>query len=201
MRPLGIPPRTGGLPAREDLRRPRVSLPAALLAFLAAIVAGAMLYSAQFSGSLRWAIGIAGLAILAAHAWRYIFRGSAEPAPLVPPTLPGPRQAGDFDRFSRAVRRASLGLPYSQVVVTSRARAAFLEHARLSLGLASEAMREAQANPDALRRLVRDDALAEFLHLQAGDLDEAYRWVYRARGRSGFAPEFSDVLNRMEAWR
>src|SRR2546427_515999 len=78
---------------------------------------------------------------------------------------------------------------------------AFLERARLALGLPPETIRDVQRDPGALRRMFGDDALVDFLYLEAGDLEDRLAWVQRARARGGFVREFRDVLTRMEAWR
>jgi len=160
-----------------------------------------LLYYAQFSGTIRWLLGVAALAVLAAVAWGQIQRRTAEPSPLIGPPSPAPTRDGELDSFASAVRRASRGLPYSQVLVASRARSAFLERARLALGLPPETIRDVQRDPEALRRMFGDDALVDFLHLEAGDLEDRMAWVHRARARGGFVPAFREVLTRMEAWR
>jgi len=188
-------------PTLMDPRSIRPSTSGAALIVTAAVVIALLLYSAQFSGSLQWALGLAGLAVLAAMAWRQVLRGTAEPLALLGPPPAPTVQLGELEVFSRAVRRASRGLPYSQVLVSSRARAAFLDHAGLVLNLSPDAMRDAQADPGAMRRLVGDRVLSDFLYLKVGGLEERYGWVLRARDRGGFAGEFADVLDRMEAWR
>src|SRR2546430_350686 len=179
----------------------RVSLSSAALVLMAAVVVMVLLYYAQFSGSLQWGLGLAFLGILAALAWRQVFRGTSEPTPLVLPSAPDAYEPGELDMAAASVRRATRGLRYSQVLVTSRARAAFLDHARLSLGLAPEAMREMQQEPDALLRLFGDPVLVDFLHIGAGDLGGRYACVVRARERGGFTRKFREVLAHMEAWR
>lgn len=191
----------GPPPPSRDLQPVRMSVIGIALVLLVAVLIGSLLYSAQFSGSLQWGLGVVGLGIFAALAWRFVLRRTSEPGPLVGPAPPDESHPGELGAFARAVHRAARGLPYSQMTVSSRARAAFLEHARLELGIAPEAMRDAQADTEELRRLIGDNVLAEFLHLRVGDLEDAYGWVLRARSRRGFAPEFRDVLNRMEAWR
>jgi len=146
-------------------------------------------------------LGVVALAVLAAIAWGQIQRRTAEPLPLVGPRSPGATREGELDSFAAAVRRAARGLPYSQVLVASRARSAFLERARLALGLPPETIRDVQRDPGALRRMFGDDALVDFLYLEAGDLDDRMAWVQRARVRGGFVREFRDILTRMEAWR
>jgi hypothetical protein len=165
-----------------------------------AVVLALLLYYAQFSGSLQWVLGLVFLAFLASFAFRQVFRGSVEPAPLVAPTSPEAHVSGEMESVAASVSRAAHGLRYSQVLVTSRARVAFLDHARLALGLSPEGMREIQQDPQALRRLFGDSALAEFLHIRVGDLEERYGWVLRARARGGFGREFREVLAQMEAW-
>jgi len=179
----------------------RVSLPAFGLTLAFAVLLGMLLYYAQFSGTIRWLLGVVALAVLAAIAWGQIQRRTAEPSPLVGPRSPGATREGELDSFAAAVRRAARGLPYSQVLVASRARAAFLERARLALGLATEMIRDVQRDAGALRQMFGDDALVDFLYLEAGDLEDRMGWVQRARARGGFVREFRDVLTRMEAWR
>ncbi len=172
---------------------------AALLAFVVAI--GTLLYYAQFSGSIQWALGVAFLAVIAVFGCVLLLRRTGEPAPLIRPAPPGAVREGDLEALAGAVRRASRGLPYSQVLVTSRARAAFVERVRLALGFSPEAMRDVQRDPTRLRRILHDPILAEFVEIQAEDTEERYRWVAEARARRGFGREFEAVLARMEAWR
>ncbi len=195
----GIPATTGHPPGIQSRRR--IPLPAVGLLLAFAVLLGMLLYYAQFSGAIRWFLGVVALAVLAAIAWGQIQRRTAEPSPLVGPRSPGSIREGELDSFAAAVRRASRGLPYSQVLVASRARSAFLERARLALGLPSETIRDLQRDSGALRRMFGDDALVEFLYFRAGDLDDRFAWVQQARARGGFVREFRDVLTRMEAWR
>jgi hypothetical protein len=200
VRPIGVP--LGAVhPSTTEDRPVFKPLRGAGLPLLALVVLAILLYESQFSGALQWTLGLVGLGVLAAAAWRRVLRGTAEPDPLV--GLPGRASvtSGDIETFSRAARRAARGLPFSQVVVSSRARSAFLEHLRLTLGLSPEAVRAIETDPAVLRRTVGDEVLEEFLHLQARSLDEQYSWVLRVRARGGFAREFRDVLDRMEAWR
>ena len=195
----GIPATTGHPPGFPSPRRFPLSAFGLILA--SAVLLGMLLYYAQFSGTIRWMLGVVALAVLAAIAWGQIQRRTAEPLPLVGPRSPGATREGELDSFAAAVRRAARGLPYSQVLVASRARSAFLERARLALGLPPETIRDVQRDPGALRRMFGDDALVDFLYLEAGDLDDRMAWVQRARVRGGFVREFRDVLTRMEAWR
>src|SRR2546422_484592 len=195
----GIPATTGHPPGIESRRR--IPLPAVGLLLAFAVLLGMLLYYAQFSGTIRWLLGVVALAVLAAVAWGQIQRRTAEPSPLIGPRSPGPTRDGELDSFASAVRRASRGLPYSQVLVASRARSAFLERARLALGLPPETIRDVQRDPEALRRMFGDDALVDFLYLEAGDLEDRMAWVQRARARGGFVPAFRDVRLRAQAGR
>jgi len=167
---------------------------------LAALI-GVLVYYAQFSGSMQWLLGVAFLAALALFAWGLILRRTAEPAPLEGPPTPGTIREGELEALAAAVKRASRGLAFSQVLVASRARAAFVERVRLALDLSPEAMREAQRDPAALHRILHDDVLEDYVHLGIGDLEERYRWVVEARQRDGFGPEFRRILQRMEGWK
>ncbi len=197
-----IPLPTPGPPPESPPRRaPGVTVMGVTLFLAVALLLGFLLYFAQFSGTVRWLLGVAFLAVLAALAWDQIVKRTAQPVPLVGPTPPGVVRDGELESLAAAVRRASDGLTYSQVLVASRARNAFVERARLALGLSPEAMRDLQKDPEALERLVGDRVLAEFVHMRTQDLDDRYRWVLRARDRGRFASQFRDVLARMEVWR
>jgi len=185
--------------SRRDRRLATTLGAAAILVF--AVAMGTLLYQAQFSPSLRWVLGVAFLAAMAVFGCVLLLRRTGEPAPLVGPAPPRGVRTGELDALAAAVRRASRGLAFSQVVVASRARAAFVERVRLALGLSPEAMGDAQRDPVRLRRILHDPVLADFVHQRVGDLDERYRWAVEARARRGFAREFEAVLARMEAWR
>ena len=184
-----------------DRERSSRSISAAIMVLAAAVVLGLLLYYAQYSGSVQWVLGLAFVGLIAFLAWRQVLRGTAEPGPLVGPVAPETIRTGELDALSGSMERAARGLRYSQVLVTSRARTAFLEHVRLTLGLSPEGLRRLQRDPEALRRTVGDERLAEFLHIRVGDLEERFEWVLQARARGGFSREFREVLSRMEEWR
>ena len=185
----------------DRIRVRGITGPGAILLFVAFAILGLLLYYAQFSGAVRWLLGLGIISILAGLVWYQVSRRTAPLAPLVVPVDDGPSKDGELGSVAAAVRRADGGLLYSQVQVTSRARSAFLERARLSLGLSSEAMRDLQRDRTALRTAIGDEALADFLHLRTQDLEERYRWALRARQPGGFTLRFRDILARMEAWR
>ena len=198
-RPLPVTTDHPRLSRTGDARDAFWSETAFLVAF--ALLVGILFYYAQFSGSTQWLLGVGLLAAFAAFAWSLILRRTAEPAPLVGPEVAGAYREGDLAALAAATRRAGRGLAYSQVLVASRARNAFLERARLATGLSPEAMRELQRDPVALQKMFHDGVIQDFTHLDIGDLEERYRWVVEARERGGFAREFEDVLKRMEAWK
>ena len=84
----GIGP--GSADARSSIldRVVRLPLSSAALVSLAAVVVMVFVYYAQLSGSLQWGLGLAFLGLLAVLVWRAVFRGTSEPAPLVPPASP-----------------------------------------------------------------------------------------------------------------
>jgi hypothetical protein len=164
------------------------------------ILVAPLAYYAQFSGSLQWIVGLASLALLAGFAVRAIFRGTSEPAPLVEPAAGDRTTPGEMDRLAASMGRAMRGLRYSQVVVTSRARAAFMERARLALGWDPDRMQAVQGDREALGRLFGDE-LADFLYLRTGDLEERFPSAFQTPGRGAFVKEFGEILAKMEAWR
>jgi hypothetical protein len=197
----GLSARTGHPPAPESLRPTRIPIAGVVLVLAGAVLLGILFYYAQFSGELRWLLAVVSLAVIAMLAWGAIRRRTAEPTPLVAARSPDVSHGGELESFAAAVRRAARGLPYSQALVASRARSAFAERVRLAFGLSPERMHEMQRDPAALHRLFADDALVDFLRLEAADADERADWVRRARDRGGFVRALRGVLDRMEAWR
>lgn len=160
-----------------------------------------LLYAAQFSGSVRWFLGFVFIASVAAYAWFYVSRRTAEPSPLVT-SPPRPKlRTGELWIFTAMVHRAYEGLSYSQAAVSTRAREAFAERTRLARGLSPTAMRYLELDARGLAATYRDPVLADFLYLRAWDTEERYRWVRDAQSRGGFRASLDQVLDRMEAWR
>ena len=189
--------RRGGTPVRP-LRQRLVEV---VLLAASVFLLGYLLFAAQFSGTVRWFLGVAVLALVSLYAWHIVARGTGEPGPMAKPQAPLRAQVGDLSYMTAVVHRASQGLTYSQVAVSSRARDAFEERTRLARGLSPEAMRALERDPAALRAAFADPALADFLHLESADSDARYRWVRDARARGGFEIEFDRILDMMEAWR
>lgn len=162
---------------------------------------GYLLYAAQFSGAVRWSLGSALIAVVALYAWYAVSRETEEPPPLEQDHAPAKTRFGELAQLTAVVHRASQGLPYSQVSVSSRAREAFEEHVRLARGLTPEAMRALERDAPALRAALRDGALADFVHMASTETDERYRWVQSVAHRPGFNAALTKILDRMEAWR
>src|SRR3989442_12344166 len=115
----GIPATTGHPPRFQSPRR--VPLPAFGLILAFAVLLGMLLYYAQFSGTIRWLLGVVALAVLAAVAWGQIQRRAAEPPPPVGPPSPRVTRAGELDSFAAARRRAGPRPPHSPGPLPSRA--------------------------------------------------------------------------------
>jgi hypothetical protein len=165
------------------------------------LMLGLLLYSAQFSGAVRWFLSFILLATVAIVAWIHVSSGTAEPVPLESPASRGRIRTGELTSFAAVMRRANQGLSYSQVVVASRARDVFAERARLALGIQPDAMRSIEADAASLRARVHDEVIEDLLYLPTSDPDERHRWVRQARARGGFLASMERVLDHMEAWR
>ncbi len=189
--------------ARGEVRRSgRLALRLVESALIVAscLLLGILLYQAQFSGAVRWLLGFALVAALTIVAWMRVSSGTREPAPLASPAVPADLRTGELTSLTAVVERAKHGLAYSQLVVSSRARDAFAERARLALGLPPEAIRAMSADAAVLRSRIHDPTLEDLMLLKTTDKDERYRWVSEARKR-GFLSSIERVLDRMEAWR
>src|SRR2546428_10798818 len=101
----GIPATTGHPPGIESRRR--IPLPAVGLLLAFAVLLGMLLYYAQFSGTIRWLLGVVALAVLAAVAWGQIQRRAAGPSPLLRPRAPGAARDGGLGFFAAPVRPPS----------------------------------------------------------------------------------------------
>lgn len=185
--------------SREKLLRTTLVEASLIIGFT--FLLGFLLFAAQFSGNIRWSLGIAIIGVLAIAVWLDVNRHTAEPRPLIKPMAAVRPRTGELVAFTSTVRRAQEGLTYSQVTVSSRARDAFAEHLRLVRGLSPEAMRRFQADPWALQQAFHDPVLESFLYLASPDSDERYRWVVECRSRGGFESSLNEVLKHMEAWR
>lgn len=160
-----------------------------------------LLYVAQFSGTVRWFLGLAVIALVSLYIWGAVAKETLEPRPLTVPPRPLRVQPGELTRLTAVVHRANEDLPYSQVIVSSRAREAFEERARLAKGLSPEAMRQLRGDRAALRAAFRDITLADFLYLPTADSDARSRWVSEKAAGEGFVTAFPRILDRMEEWR
>lgn len=193
-------PYGGVSPARPETTRAALYFETALLVG-GGIVVGLFLYSAQFSGTLRWLLSLALLAVVALVASVYVLRRTREPSPLLtPPEDRGPA-LGALTSLTATADRAYHGLPFSQVLLSTRARDAFAERARLALGLSFPEMHEVVEDPARLSALVRDPVLEELLLIRSRDVRPGDRWAREARERGGFQRALEETLDRMEAWR
>lgn len=190
--------------ARGEMRRSGrlgLRLVGSALTVASFLLLGILFYQAQFSGAVRWLLGFVLLTAVAFVAWLQVSSGTEEPAPLETPAARGRIRTGEMASLMSFVRRGNEGLPYSQLVVSCRARDAFAERARLALGLPPEAMRTVESDSVALRSRVHDEVLEDLLYLRTSEPDERYRWVREARARGGFGESMERVLDHMEAWR
>ncbi len=189
--------------AARGVRRPRLAprLIEAVLIAASCLLLGIMLYEAQFSGQVRWLLGLALVAAVVLWAWSRVSAGTEEPAPLSPDGPAGELRAGELASLTASVQRAETGLEYSQFVVFARARDAFAERVRRALGLTAEAAAALAADAEALRLRVHDAALEDVLYRNSTSPEARERWVRQARARDGFSASLERALDRMEAWR
>ncbi len=192
-------PRSGPDAAVRSLPLRRTALPAAVI-IASFLFLGILLYSLQFSGTLRWIVGVFVVMAVTAVAWYEVSRRTARPEPL---TRDPPKTSfleGELANLSALVERANRGMALSQSLLAGRLRDAFAERARLQLGLSPEGFRKLADDEAGLRAALRDDAIADFLRATR-DREGREAWVLAARRGAGFDPEFRSLLNRMEAWR
>src|SRR3989442_52063 len=132
------------------------------IAFSILILAAAIFY-AQYSGAVRWLLGIVVLATGAYILVRFVGTRARDPRPLRRVDRVERHATGDLWSLAITLDRAAAGLKFSQVMFAARMKDAFLEKVRVSRGLTEEAMNRARGDPEALLALVGDADLTVFL--------------------------------------
>ena len=170
------------------------------IAFSVVVVAATVFY-AQYSGAVRWLLGIVVVAAGAYIVVRFVGTRARDPRPLRVIRRVERRATGDLRNLATTLDRAAAGLKYSQVMFAARMKDAFLEKVRVSRGLSREDLDRAWADPNALLALVGDPDLAVFLL----ESERNHRhWPALLRylpNRQGFPAEADRMLAKMEAWR
>ncbi len=187
-----------GMPPQRALRQRLIEV---VLIVASVFLLAYLLYAAQFSGTVRWLLGFTVIAAVALYAFYAVSQGTGEPAPLARPSALRGGRSGELENFTLVVRRADMGLPYSQAFVSSRARDAFAERVRLARGLSADGMRRLEHDAAGLHAAFRDPVLEDFLFLASAESDARYRWLDEAKARQGYHGELIRVLDRMEGWR
>ena len=165
------------------------------------LIVGATVFYAQYSGALRWVLGVVLLSGVAYFIVRFVGARSRDPTPLVPGHRVERRATGDLRTLATSVDRASAGLRFSQVVVAGRMKDSFLEKVRVARGLGLEDIARLRSDPEGLMALIGDRELVVFLlesernHRHWPDL------VRYLPPRRGFVGEADRMLAKMEAWR
>ncbi len=173
------------------------------------LILGATVFYAQYSGAVRWLLGIVILAGAAYALVRFVGTRARDPRPLEPgarverraAARVERRAAGELRSLAKNLDRANAGLKYSQVLVAARMKDAFLEKVRISRGLAPAEVERARSDPHRLMALVGDPDLVVFVL----ESERNHRnWPALLRDlptRRGFAGESDRMLAKMEAWR
>ncbi len=165
------------------------------------LILGATVFYAQYSGAVRWLLGIVILAGAAYALVRFVGTRARDPRPLEPAARVERRAAGELRSFAKTLDRANAGLKYSQVLVAARMKDAFLEKVRVSRSLAPAEIDRARSDPHRLTALVGDAELVVFLIESERNHRHWPALLRRLPTRRGFAGETDRMLARMEAWR
>lgn len=165
------------------------------------LIVGATVFYAQYSGALRWVLGVVLLSGAAYIVVRFVGARARDPSPLKPADRVERRATGDLRSLAITVDRASAGLKFSQVVVAGRMKDSFLEKVRLARGVGHDEIARIRSDPEGLMALIGDKELVVFLlesernHRHWPDL------VRYLPARPGFVGEADRMLAKMEAWR
>lgn len=185
-------------PARATARRAEVTLVAWIL--LGFVVVGTLMYSAQFSGTARWVLGVLFVALLALAATYAVVRRTANPEPLAASVPRGEILEGPLAALTAVVDRADRGFAFSQSLLVGRVREALIERIRIRQGLAPGGIDAIASDRASIRALVGDPVLADFLH-RTQEREGREAWAAEARRQGGFRSHLQELLVRMEAWR
>ena len=165
------------------------------------LILGATVFYAQYSGAVRWLLGIVILAGTAYLLVRFIGSRARDPRPLEPAKRVERRAAGDLRSLTKTLDRANAGLKFSQVVVAARMKDAFLEKVRVSRGLAPADIERVRSDPAGLMVLVGERELVLFLLESERNHRHWPALISHLPARRGFAGETDRMLAKMEAWR
>src|SRR2546422_11224127 len=127
------------------------------------LIVGATVFYAQYSGALRWVLGVVLLAGTGYIVVRFVGARARDPRPLEPEGRVERRATGDLRSLATTVDRASAGLKFSQVVVAGRMKDSFLEKVRVARGLGPEEIARLRSDPEGLMTLIGDRELVVFL--------------------------------------
>ena len=165
------------------------------------LILGATVFYAQYSGAVRWLLGIVILAAGSYLVVRFVGARARDPRPLEPDGRVERRATGDLRALATTFDRAAAGLKYSQVVVAARMKDAFLEKVRGSRGLSRQEIERVRSDLNGLMALVQDRELVLFLLESERNHRHWPALLRHLPSRHGFGAEAEGMLARMEAWR
>jgi hypothetical protein len=152
--------------AREDAARrgrpTRRILPLIVVVY-AFFVGGVVLFYAQYSGTLRWVAYVVLLSFVGFALAAYLMRDLPGMRSLRSGVSKPPSRRGEFSRLTNAIRRASQGSRYSQVLVMLRLREVCLERLAVIYDLEAETVEALLGETDASVGVIKDPFLASFL--------------------------------------
>lgn len=180
----------------------------AFTASLMVVIIAAFVLSVVFpvESSVRWSLYLSLLLVLAAVVIKSFISTAPEVAPLAPPAEVELERTGELTRLVTVIRRAERGLRYSQRLVALRVRGAFLGKLKTRRSLSQAELDELLSDGEALRGVIRDLAILDFLSktpsedvLLSRDPSSTYPVFGTAPGQS-FTREIARVVEAMEAW-
>lgn len=188
-------------PFDEQARRARNRTVLEVIALVGAFVfIGFVLWSAQFSSSTRWGLGILFLVVLIAVVTYVVLRRTRNPEPLSSDAKKDRTSAGELSVLTGVAARANRGMVFSEDRLVTRVRDAVMDRVRLTRGLSSEEALVLPQSGPALEAVVRDRELSQFL-LATNNRDARVAWAEATRKGSGLFPTLQQIVDRVEAWR
>lgn len=165
----------------------------------ALVLAAFVVYRGSLAG-LSWLVVIVAASIAGLLVVRDALRGAEEPEVAERPGGIGAETPGELRSLADAIGRGRSGSAYSQAVVSARVAAAFLEKVRLARGLSLQELEKARADPAAVRRLIGDPELVDFVLQHERYNREWPKEPAALESEQGFGPFLTRVLDSMEAW-
>ena len=162
---------------------------------------------AEYSSILRWAIGIVGILLISVVASHIVAIRTEDPLDLSRKGRAEIERMGDLKHLSDVLKRAQLGMRYSQLEFSERVRAAFLEKVMISRNLSRDELAAIMRDAAKLQELIGDEEIVNFI-IESEKDSSNWAQILKSKGRvleqfvgeERFLSKMSQLVRKMEEW-